>query len=305
MAASPFTLRQLDIFASVVRHGQIHSAAQAIHLSDAAVSQALTELAGSLGVQLFERHGRRLVPTAHARQLAALTDEPLARLRAIPDQLVDPDDNAVLSGSVRIAASSTIARYILPEALAAVRRQYPHTLIELSLDNSANVGAWVADGDVDVGFIEGPNQSAGIVAQPWRTDHMHVIAPLDYPVDTIAVDRLNTHPWVGREAGSGSRAVFEQSLALAGYPPPSAHLICNDSGAIVRAVAGGAGLACVSQHATRQASALTAVQTVELADLALERPLWRISARSTGDHHPPVVARVLTCIDNWLDAIAS
>ena len=70
-----FTLRQLEIFAAVARTGQVRRAAEALHLSQAAVSQAIAELADALEVVLFERHGREIKPTFAARQLLALAVE--------------------------------------------------------------------------------------------------------------------------------------------------------------------------------------------------------------------------------------
>ena len=291
-----FTLRQLEIFATVVRTGQVKRAAQALHLSQAAVSQALTELADAFGLPLFERRGREIVPTASARQLLAHATEPMAALARLPDELApNAGSSRALGGSIRLAASSTIARYVLPAGLARLRRDHPDLEITVLSGNSAQVERQVADLQADVGFIEGPAQRDDLAVHAWRTDTLQIIAPPDYAVESIRVDKLGAHAWVAREQGSGTRAVFEQSLALAGYPTPHAALVIDDSGAIVRAVAQGAGLACVSRHAAYQASAANPVEFVELPSLSLNRPLWRLRRDTAAN--TPVIDRFCTALD--------
>ncbi|ROO31850.1 LysR family transcriptional regulator [Salinisphaera orenii YIM 95161] len=295
MTTLHFTLRQLEIFAAVVRTGQVKRAAAALHLSQAAVSQALRELAEALDLTLFERDGRRIVPTAAARQLLRLAAAPMAEFDALPGRLRPSADNAELAGDIRIAASSTIARYILPSALAAVRREHPALDLAVISGNSSQAEAHVAALEADIGFIEGPPTRDDLHAAAWRTDTLQIIAPPDYPVAAVSPTDLAAHPWVAREPGSGTRAVFEQSLALAGLAAPQAHLVIDDSGAIVRAVAAGAGLACVSRLAAIQASANARVQCLDLPGLSLQRPLWCLSR--AGHAHSPLIERFRATLD--------
>jgi len=294
-----FTLRQLEIFAAVVRTGQVKRAAETLHLSQAAVSQALAELADALGLTLFERRGREIVPTASARQLLARAAEPMAALAQLPQELAPKaGQSQALTGNIRIAASSTIARYILPAALARMRHEHPALELRVLSGNSAEVEAHVADLRADIGFIEGPTRRDDLMVEAWRTDTLEIIAPPGYPVDTIAADNLNAHAWVAREQGSGTRAVFEQSVALAGHPAPRAALVYDDSGAIVRAVAHGAGLACISGLAARQAGAANPVQFVTLPSLSLTRPLWRLRRQTPA--HTPIVTHFCDALESAL-----
>ncbi len=300
MATAHFTLRQLEIFAAVVRTGQVRRAADALHLSQAAVSQALRELAIAFDLTLFERQGREIVATAAARQLLHLSAAPVAALRGMPEQLSPGSTSSALIGQIRVAASSTITRYILPRPLAILRDAQPGLEITVVSGNSANVETRVADMDADIGFIEGPAQRNDIDATHWGTDILQIIAPPDYPTADISLETLAEHAWVARESGSGTRAVFEQSLALAGIAPPRAGLIVDDSGAMVRAVAAGAGLACVSRRAATQASALARVQFVDLPGLSLQRPLWRVGRY--GAALAPIVERFMAALAQTMPA---
>ncbi|MDA3921230.1 MAG: LysR substrate-binding domain-containing protein [Salinisphaera sp.] len=185
-----------------------------MHLSQAAVSQALRELADALDVTLFTRAGRELQPTASARQLLALSEAPRAALIDIGAPL-HGSRNARLAGPVHIAASSTIARYVLPVAVAGLIQAYPELRLSLTSGNSADVEIHVADGKADIGFIEGPSARDDLKASRWRTDALVVIGPADAP-EALDPDKLSDHAGVAREAGSGTRSVFEHALALAG-----------------------------------------------------------------------------------------
>lgn len=297
MTPTRFTLRQLDIFAAVMQTGQVRRAADTLHLSQAAVSQALRELAEALGVTLFTREGRQLRATASAHQLAALSHSPRRALADLTAQ-IQGDDDAELAGPVRIAASSSIARYLLPRAIAGLLSAYPGLQPTLIAGNSADVEDRIATGDVDIGFIEGPATRNDIVAAAWRTDALTLIGPADGP-DEIDPAALAGYSWIAREAGSGTRHVFEHSLALAGYAMPTPRAIIDDSGAQIRAIAAGAGMACVSEAAAHASILAGHIKPVTLSGVTLARPLWRINRQHEAS--TPLVERVVAEINARLE----
>ncbi|RJS91950.1 LysR family transcriptional regulator [Salinisphaera sp. Q1T1-3] len=292
MSRRHFTLRQLDIFAAVMQTGQVRRAAATCHIGQAAVSQALRELADTLGVTLFVSRGRLLEPTSNAHRLLALASGPRAELSALAERLRGEPDAAFV-GPVHLAASSTIARYLLPALLADLVARHPALRPTLSSGNSVETEARVAAGAADIGFIEGPTTRADILACHWRTDRLTLIGPPSAPA-TLAGADLAHWPWVAREAGSGTRTVFEHDLALAGITIPPATLVVDDSGAQVRAVAAGAGLACVSRAAAAAAAAAGDIRLVTLAGQDFARPLWSI--RRAGADPEPLANRLLAAL---------
>ena len=121
------TLRQLEVFAEVLKSGSTTQASQMLALSQSAVSAALTDLEGQLGVQLFDRVGKRLVVNEHGR---LLYPRALALLeQAIEIEQLFREDN----GAIRVFASSTIGNYILPEVIARYRRDFPTLPLEMSV----------------------------------------------------------------------------------------------------------------------------------------------------------------------------
>ncbi|MFJ7610336.1 LysR family transcriptional regulator [Serratia bockelmannii] len=103
------TLRQLEVFTEVLKSGSTTQASVVLALSQSAVSAALADLEGQLGVQLFDRVGKRLVINEHGRLLYPKALALLEQAGEI-EQLFRHD-----GGALRIAASSTIGNYMLPE----------------------------------------------------------------------------------------------------------------------------------------------------------------------------------------------
>lgn len=203
------TLRQLEVFAEVLKSGSTTQASQMLALSQSAVSAALTDLEGQLGVQLFDRVGKRLVVNEHGRLLYPRALALLERAGEI-EQLFRGDN-----GAIRVYASSTIGNYILPEIIARYRRDFPELPLELSVGNSQDVINAVSDLRVDIGLIEGPCHAADIIAEPWIEDELVVFAAPDSPFleGELTLQRLAEAQWILREHGSGTREIVDYVLS--------------------------------------------------------------------------------------------
>lgn len=183
------TLRQLEVFAEVLKSGSTTQASVMLSLSQSAVSAALTDLEGQLGVQLFDRVGKRLVVNEHGR---LLYPRALALLeQAVEIEQLFREDN----GAIRVYASSTIGNYILPAMIARYRQHYPALPLELSVGNSQDVINAVLDFRVDIGLIEGPCHSTEIISEPWLEDELVVFAAPSSPLTQgpVTLDSLR-HP---------------------------------------------------------------------------------------------------------------
>lgn len=212
-------------------------------LSQSAVSAALTDLEGQLGVQLFDRVGKRLVVNEHGR---LLYPRALALLeQAVEIEQLFREDN----GAIRIYASSTIGNYILPAVIARYRHDYPQLPIELSVGNSQDVMQAVLDFRVDIGFIEGPCHSTEIISEPWLEDELVVFAAPTSPLarGPVTLEQLAAAPWILRERGSGTREIVDY-LLLSHLPKFEMAMELGNSEAIKHAVRHGLGISCLSRR---------------------------------------------------------
>jgi DNA-binding transcriptional LysR family regulator len=268
------TLRQLEVFAEVLKSGSTTQASQMLSLSQSAVSAALTDLEGQLGVQLFDRVGKRLVVNEHGRLLYPRALATLEQATEI-EQLFREDN-----GAIRVYASSTIGNYILPEIIARYRRDFPTLPLELSVGNSQDVITAVSDFRVDIGLIEGPCHAAEIIAEPWLEDELVVFAAPGSALLTgeVTLARLAEAPWILRERGSGTREIVDY-LLLSHLPEFHLGMELGNSEAIKHAVRHGLGISCLSRRVIAEQLDSGTLVELPVPLPRLTRKLWRIHHR--------------------------
>lgn len=242
------TLRQLEVFAATARAGSTRAAAQRVARSQSAASTALAEMEATLGVQLFDRVGRRLVLNENGRALlprAASLLEQAAELQA----LFDTEHAAPL----RVAASFTIGEYLLPPLIAQWKALRPLGHVRLDIANTREVLDAVAAFDVDVGFIEGTGSHPELRVRRWLSDELVVFAAPGHPLAarSAGARRLSDASWVLREQGSGTREAADRWLT-AHLDRVDISLELGSNEAVKRAVASGLGLGCLSRHAVAE-----------------------------------------------------
>lgn len=238
------TLRQLEVFVATARAGSTRGAAQQVARSQSAASTALTELEGVLGTQLFDRNGRRLLLNDAGRALlprAAALLEAAAHLQA---QLAGG-----IAQPLRIAASLTLAEYLLPARIARWHVEHPRHPVHMTVGNTAKVIRAVADRDVQLGFVEGPQTHPDLEVRPWLLDELVIVASPSHPYAHRRANlrELQQAEWIQREPESGTRQAADGWL----LPRLGALRVAFEVGsteAIKRLAAAGAGLACLSRH---------------------------------------------------------
>ncbi|MCC8380105.1 DNA-binding transcriptional regulator YeiE [Xenorhabdus sp. PB30.3] len=268
------TLRQLEIFAEVLKSGSTTQASQQLALSQSAVSASLTDLEGQLGVQLFDRVGKRLVTNEHGRLL-------YPKALALLEQTGEVEQLFKLEmGALRLAASSTIGNYMLPEMLAKYRKKYPDTPLELHISNTEDVIKSVAEFRVDLAFIEGLCHNPDLITQPWMKDELIVFSSPESPLvrSNLALEDLIKAPWILREKGSGTREVLDQ-LLFSQMPRFNIAMELGNSEAIKHAVQYGMGISCLSRRVVREQLKNGTLVELVIPGLNLYRTLYLIYHR--------------------------
>lgn len=268
------TLRQLEVFAEVLKSGSTTQASQMLALSQSAVSAALSDLEGQLGVQLFDRVGKRLVINEHGRLLYPRVVGLLEQAGEI-EQLFREDN-----GAIRVFASSTIGNYILPEMIARYRRDFPTLPLEMSVGNSQDVINAVADFRVDIGLIEGPSHMTELVTEPWLEDELVVFAAPSAPFlqQPVTLETLAAQQWILREKGSGTREIVDY-LLLSHLPRFHLAMELGNSEAIKHAVRHGLGISCLSRRVIEEQLETGSLVEVNVPLPRLVRTLYRIHHR--------------------------
>lgn len=267
------TLDQLRIFVAVAERQHVTRAAEALNIVQSAVSAAVSGLEERHAVKLFHRVGRGIELTDAGRVFLEEARAVLARAEAAERVLADL--SGLRRGSLRVHASQTIASHWLPRHLVAFRAAHPDITIRLAVGNTAEVARAVADGSAELGFVEGEVEDPVLASAAVAQDRLVLVVPAGHPFsarETLTAADLAGHPWVLREAGSGTRSAFEAALAAAGLAladvAVSLELPSNE--AVLAAIEAGAGASVLSE----------AVVASKLAAGALVAPPFPLPART-------------------------
>lgn len=238
-------LRQLEIFAATARAGSVRAAADHVARSQSAASASLVELEGTLGVQLFDRVGRRLLLNENGRALLPKAASLLDRAGEL-EHLFSGEHDAPL----RVAASLTIGECLLPDLLARWKVDHPASPAHLMIGNTSEVIAAVAAFDVDIGFIEGSQTHPRLTVRPWRSDELVIVAAPGHPLAATArasVRQLREATWALREPGSGTREAVDRWL-IEHVGSLRVEFELGSPEALKRLAAAGVALSCMSRE---------------------------------------------------------
>ena len=265
-------------FVRVARLGSLSAAAAELNLTQPAVSTQIKLLTQAVGEPIFHRHrtGVRLTEAGegllvHAQALT-LT---LARAQTYIRERRDLE-----RGTLRLAASSTIAASLLPELLAAYHERHPSVVFKIRQGNTQEVLGALQTGQVEVTLIEGP---PGHLEGDWQVeifghDELALVAAPDHPLLSVTGlgERLPL-PLIWREHGSGTREVAEQALAGTTVLTTN-RLELPGTEAVKEAVIQGLGMALLPELRVRRELRSGVLVRLPFALPGLRRPLRRISA---------------------------
>ncbi len=206
------TLRQLRVFSEAARQLSFAEAARVLHLTPPAVSMQIKELEAQVGLPLFDRQGRQV-------QLSTAGEYVLVYARRILAGLKDAEDavarlRQLEAGQLTIGMVST-AKYFLPPLLARFRAQHPGVEIRLAAGNREQLVQMLQASEVDIAIMGRPPTELATRAEPFAAHPHGFVAAPDHPltrIGTLAPQQLGGHAFIGREAGSGTRAALARFL---------------------------------------------------------------------------------------------
>jgi DNA-binding transcriptional LysR family regulator len=257
-------LAALDLYASVVELGSLGRAARAHGIAQPSASSRIKNLERQLGVQLLERSPTGSVPTPVGVVVAGWADNILRAAGELEAGLSAL--KAEEQGRLRIAASYTIAEYLLPTWLGRFLSDHPDDTVALDVANSTTVLQRLESGEADLGFIESPIDVPAMSEQTVATDHLITVVAPRHPwagARQVSMAELAATPLVMREKGSGTREALEAELRHANMPAPHSVLELGSTSAVRSAVINGNSPTVISRLAV--VDDLASGQLVEVA----------------------------------------
>ncbi|MCY0901666.1 MAG: LysR family transcriptional regulator [Firmicutes bacterium] len=283
--------QRLRVFVTAAELGNFSRAADALYLSQPAVSQQINSLETELGVKLFSRTGRTVVLTkagmaalAHGRDILQLYGH---MERVLEDMMHEAQ------GELLIGASYTYGEYILPYVLSDFLRDHPRITPAITISNTQDVEIGVSSGRFDIGIVEGELRLDGMRTYAFAKDEMQVVAAPEMAPSLMTPpgeldtgdpsDRTSTHDspvevrtagddvvrwlqgqtWIVREPGSGTRDMTDRLFRDFAISPRSL-MEFTSTQAIKEAVEAGLGVSFLSVWTLRKERQLRTLVPVAL-----------------------------------------
>ena len=208
------SLRQLRVFLAVARQQHFRRAAESLHLSQPAVSRHIADLEGELGLKLFDRNTREVVPTEAGRYLESAIGRVLDELEGVLAHVHSESERR--RGKVHVASVPTLSAGLMPPCIAACARRYPELVIQLHDQAQTLVLDSVRGGEVDFGLAIEPPDTGEFDSELILRDPFVLVCRPDHPLaalDRVPWRKLRGQPLILLDYSSGSRRLIDQAFA--------------------------------------------------------------------------------------------
>jgi DNA-binding transcriptional LysR family regulator len=269
------TLHQLRVFKTVVDLQGFTRAAEALSLTQSAVTHQVQTLSRSVGHPLLQP-GRRVLELT---PVGSVMYERAGRILALVMETGDTlDDIAGLrTGSVRVAGDTTVGIYVLPDALASFRERHPAIRLSLEVVNRRRVRELLLGGDADIGVAGRLWDDDLLEAEPLMENRLMCFCAPGHPLslrEPLDPADLLDGPLLLREPGSGTRESAETILRQHGLEAEPAMTMASN-GALKRAVARGLGVTILSAHAVQLELRLGTLHSLQVRGFPVQR-MWHV-----------------------------
>jgi LysR family transcriptional regulator, low CO2-responsive transcriptional regulator len=241
------TLRQLRVFEAVANHLSYSRAAEALHLTQPAVSMQIKQLEESAGLPFFEQLGKKIHLTEAGKEFRRYC-------RNILDQLTEAENvlaemKGVDRGKLAISVATTASHFVT-QLLAEFCKRYPKVSVSLNVANREALLSHLAQNEMDMVVMGKPPESLDLQATSFMENPLVIIAAINHPLAhgaNIPLNRLQEETFLVREQGSGTRIAMERFFTEQGIRLTTGTEMSTNE-AIKQAVQAGMGLGILSLH---------------------------------------------------------
>jgi LysR family cys regulon transcriptional activator len=216
-------LQQLRCLTEVARRSlNVSEAAAALHTSQPGVSKQIRALEDELGIEVFVRHGKRLVAvTEPGRAVVAIAERILAEARNLRRAGEEFANDQI--GTLTIAATHTQARYALPKAVAGFKRRYPKVELLIHQGNPTQICDQVLAGEADMGVAtEMISTYPELISLPVYQWNRCVVVPPKHPLlkeNALTLEKVAEYPIVTYDFAFANRSLVQKAFESRGLKP--------------------------------------------------------------------------------------
>jgi DNA-binding transcriptional LysR family regulator len=274
-------IHHLRVFASVYKNRSFSKASGELHLTQPTISEHVKGLEEELRCKLFDRVGRRIIPTKEADLLYVRAVEMIDKMKEIKADmgLIKGE----ISGLVKVGASYTPGAYIIPSLAAQFREKHPDVSFQLVIENSKKITEMVADSELLLGIISEDTGRTSLEYEPLMEDELVLISPPGLvEKSVISVRDLAGLPFLMREEGSGPHKSMMRHHAERGVHMRGMNVVgvMGSSDSILEAVKTGLGVSMLSRLAVQEDVEAGRVKEVKLKGVSMKRNIFIIVHRN-------------------------
>ena len=204
-------LQQLQYVLATFEHGSFSAAAEALHLAQPSLSEQVRRLEAELGVALFQRVGRGLVPTEAGRALRPHAEAALAAVEAARASVGGVRE--LRAGTAAFGTFGTARTYLGTDLVEDFRRRYPDVRVRIVGQNSSETVEAIRDGELEAGLVVLPVDDRGLEIRPaMRDEILYVSADPARVQRAMSVKRLASAPLILSEASWGGEDPTRRQL---------------------------------------------------------------------------------------------
>jgi DNA-binding transcriptional LysR family regulator len=267
-------LRQLHTFVRVVELKSFTLAAEESRLTQPAVSFQIRSLEEEYGVELLDRSGREIIPTAsgrmlldHARRILDLYEQSKLEI----DRL-----NNLVRGTLTIGASTGPGEHILPQLLGHFKIRYPDIKVVLQISRTEEIIHQVLERVLEIGIVGAVEKDDALLFEPFIKDELIVISAPEHrwsAGEPVTLADLLQEPFILQQQGAGIRTMLAAGLAKRSLSLEdlNVHMELGLQESVKTAVGENFGVGIISRFAVRQELALGALIEITVQDLPIFR----------------------------------
>ena len=216
-------LQQLKYVREIARRGlSVSAAATALHASQPGVSNQVHQLEDELGLQIFERHGKRLTGlTPVGKSVVEMADRVLLDVENIRQLAADSNNDQI--GTLSIGTTHTQARYALPKAIKAFSKKYPKVHLNMVQGTPTEIAEMAATGRIDLAIAtEGLSQFDSLAILPCYDWNRSIVVPPNHPLlsqKKLTLEAISHYPILTYVMGFTGRAQQDKAFTERGLQP--------------------------------------------------------------------------------------
>ncbi len=281
--SSNFDLRHLEIFCKVYELRSFSKAAEAVFLAQASVSERIANLENMMGAKLFDRLGRKIIPTK-AGEFFYKKAMPLLNMKN-NICMEFQEFLGVKRGEIHAGGSTIPGEYILPGLIQRFRKTYPFISVSITIADSKKIEQNVLEGNLDLGIVGAITSGKNLERYNLWEDELVLAVPAGHSWTKerkVSLHKLMEEPFVTRQRGSGTLKVMAKCMNMSDSQITKSFKIVarlGSSTAVKEAIKAGLGVSVLSSRAIDTELKAGLIKIIRIDGISMKRHFYLIRDR--------------------------